>query len=228
MKTTGNTGHGGGNSMVAARARTSAAAAVCAVIGGTLWALTPLRQPIFNAGGHPSEGELFFRGYNAVGIIIVLLLTFALFQLGRQAPSPASWTFRIGWWIVLAGNAAMIAGSLPAIVLGGQAETVVKAGQDAGFLGAMLAALGAILLGIAGLRQRPMPKPVAALFIAALPVGLLVSTLLGIIGVPEVYLGLPLTVLYGSAWTWLGVSWARQSQPQPQAPPASGLHGSTA
>ncbi|HEX2246864.1 MAG TPA: hypothetical protein VHH13_04865, partial [Arthrobacter sp.] len=163
MKTTGNMGHSAGNPMIPGRARASSAAAVGAVIGGALWALTPLRQPIFNAGGHPSEGELFFRGYNAVGLIIVVLLTFALFQLGREGSRPRSWTFQVGWWIVLAGNAAMIVGSVPAIVLGGQAEALVEAGQDAGFLGAILAALGAILLGIAGLRHRRMPKPVCSI-----------------------------------------------------------------
>lgn len=62
----------------------------------------------------------------------------------------------------------------------------------------MLAALGAIPLGIAGLRHRRMPKSAAVLLIAALPPGLLGAALLGIIGVPEDYFGLPLTLLYGS------------------------------
>ncbi len=59
-------------------------AGVSAVVGGFLWAVTPLRQPIFDAGRTPDEGETFFRIYNLVLIAIAILLTIALVWLRRE------------------------------------------------------------------------------------------------------------------------------------------------
>lgn len=90
-------------------------AGISAILGGVLWAVTPLRQPVFGAGRTPEEGELFFRAYNGLIVVVVVLLTAAL--LRHRAP----------------------------------------------------------------------------------------SVLLSVAGVPEDYLGLPLTVLYGGAWVVLGL-----------------------
>jgi hypothetical protein len=52
-------------------------AGISGVVGGFLWAVGPLRQPIFDAGRTPDEGETFFRIYNFVLIAIAILLTIA-------------------------------------------------------------------------------------------------------------------------------------------------------
>ncbi len=83
-------------------------------------------------------------------------------------------------------------------------------GQDLGFLGAMIGALGALLVGLSGLRRRSIPVAVALLLLLTLPLGLFAVALPTAIGIPEDYLGLPLTLLYGAAWMVLGWSWIRR------------------
>lgn len=187
--------------------RRASRAALCAIVGGGVWALTPLRQPVFGAGRTADEGEMFFRGYNLLVVAVALSLTLALVHLRRRTRVGAGTAFRAGWWIVLVGHGLIVAGSVLAVVLGGSAPGVVTAGQDAGFLGAILAALGGIPLGVAGLRRGLMPRAAAGLFVATMPLGLLAMAVLTAVGVPEDYLGLPLTVPYGAAWTTLGAHW---------------------
>ncbi len=119
----------------------------------------------------------------------------------------------MGWWTIVDGHVLLIAASLPAALLGGAARDFVMAAQDVGFLGAMLAALGGIPLGISGLRGRTLPRGAALLFVAALPVGLVGIAVLVSAGVPEDYHGLPLTVLYGGAWVTLATHWLRSQRP---------------
>ena len=191
--------------------RTPSQAAICAITGGVVWAFTPLRQPIFGAGRYASEGEWVFRIYNLVLVVVAVLLTVALMRLRRDSVTPSR-LFAAGWWTMLIGHVVIAAGSLPAVLLGGAAQDFVTAGQDASFLGAMLSALGALPLGMAAILNGLTPKWAAALFIATLPVGLVGTILAGALGVPEDYLGVPLTVLYGGAWVVLGVQWARSSR----------------
>ncbi len=109
--------------------------------------LTPLRQPIFGAGGEPDEGVLFFRSYNAFIIVIVALMTLGLLKLRRERRASRTRTFTAAWWTVAAAHAFMIAGSLPAVLFGGQARALVMAAaSDVGFLAAVVAAVGARLL----------------------------------------------------------------------------------
>lgn len=177
--------------------------------GGVLWALTPLRQPLFGAGDTPEQGVGVFRGYNLLIVAIVALMTVGLLRLRREAFSASTRVFPAGWWVVLAGHGLLVAGSLPAVVFGGQHRDVVMAAQDVGFLGAVAAVLGALVLGVSAVRNGCAPRPAAVLFAASLPLGLLGIAVLGGLGAPEDYLGLPLTVLYGGAWVALALAWAR-------------------
>jgi len=175
-------------------------------VGGLLWALTPLRQPIFNAGRTPEEGELFFRIYNLVLIAIAIMLTVALLRL---RDSSTARLFKTGWWTILIGHVLILVGSLPAVLFGDAARALVKAGQDAGFLGALVAGVGGFLVGFSALRSRSVPKAAHWLLLLTLPLGLLGITLLAAMGTPEDYLGLPVTALYGGAWIVLGWFWLR-------------------
>lgn len=179
-------------------------AGISAILGGVLWAVTPLRQPVFGAGRTPEEGELFFRAYNGLIVVVVVLLTAAL--LRHRAPSGSGSRVRaVGWCTILVGHLMLLLGSLPALLLGGTARSLVMGAQDLGFLGALVAGLGALVLGAADLRRRAGPVLAAWLFVLTVPLGLLATVLLSVAGVPEDYLGLPLTVLYGGAWVVLGL-----------------------
>ena len=178
------------------------------LVGGLLWALTPLRQPVFGAGRTAAEGETFFRVYNLVLILIAVLLTIALLRL-REALPPSRVTSS-GWGLMLIGHILLMLGSLPALLLGDAAAALVTAGQDLGFVGAMVAALGALLLGAGTLGVAQVPTTASILFLLTLPLGLVATTLLSVVGTPEDYLGLPLTILYGSAFIILGLIWTRR------------------
>lgn len=185
-------------------------AGIAGVVGGLLWALTPLRQPIFDAGRTPDEGETFFRIYNLVLIAIAILLTVALLRLRREPGQVASRLFVPGWWIILVGHVLLLVGSLPAVVFGDQQRDLVMGGQDLGFLGAMIAGLGGLLVGASALLRGARRAGLASwLLLLTLPLGLLVTFLLTAAGVHEDYLGLPITILYGGAWVVLGWSWTR-------------------
>ena len=167
--------------------RTSAA--TCAIVGGALWAVTALRQPAFDAGRTPDEGEAFFRAYNLLVVAVSGLLSVALLQLRRHRRDDGrgdrNRAFTIGWWVVLAGHVLLLVGSLPAVALGGEFRGLVMAAQDVGFLGAVIAAAGAVPLGAAAVGQRrTLPSLAAGLFIESLPIGLLAVMLLGAVGGP--------------------------------------------
>jgi len=180
------------------------------VAGGFLWAVTPLRQPIFDAGRTPDEGETFFRIYNLVLIAIAILLTIALVRLRREPTRVTSRLFATGWWTILLGHVLLLLGSIPAVAFGDQARNLVKGGQDLGFLGATIAGLGGFLLGVSTLFHHRRRAGVASwLLLLTLPLGFLTIALLSTMGVHEDYLGLPLTMLYGGAWIVLGWSWIR-------------------
>jgi hypothetical protein len=180
------------------------------VLGGVLWAVTPLRQPVFDAGRTAEEGETFFRSYNGVLVVVAALLTVALLHL-RDSARTAGKAAAVGWWIVLVGHVLLAVGSVPALLLGDGAPDLVTGGQDLGFLGAMVAALGALVLGVA-LRRHAVESSLAAwLLLLTLPLGIILTVTLDALGVPEDYLGLPLTVLYGGAWVVLGLRWLRST-----------------
>ena len=178
-----------------------------AALGGLLWALTPLRQPILDAGSSPEEGELVFRLYNVLLVLIAVLLTAGLVALRRTSGTGRLLT--VGWWVVLTGHLMILAGCLLSALVGGWALDLVRVAQDVAFLGAVVAGLGALLLGIGGLRTDSVPRPAAVLFTASLPLGFLGIGLLDAAGVPEDYLGLPFTVLYGGAWLVWGLTMRR-------------------
>lgn len=97
------------------------------------------------------------------------------------------------------------------MVFGDQARNVVKVGQELGFLGAMIAGLGGLLVGVSILRHHRRRAGVAPwLLLLTLPLGFLAIALLATMGVDEDYLGLPLTMLYGGAWITFGVRWIRR------------------
>ena len=204
--------------MQAVKDRTSAQATTratwCALAGGMVWAVTPLRDRLIGAGSEPEDGVLAFRLYNLAIVLAIVSLSVALaVWLRRTQRTGPSLVWSAG--VVQLGHAMLVAGSACAVVLGDRAGTVTSAGQDLGFLGAMVAALGALPLGVAALRQSALPRGTALLFACTLPVGILGLVLLSAAGVPQDLLGLPLTILYGSAFATLGLSWRSGARPQP-------------
>jgi hypothetical protein len=184
--------------------------AVASMVGGALWALTPLREPLL--GGRFPEHPVF-RPYNLVLLVITVLLAVGLWALRARYKGSYGRLGTAGVVVVFVGYALMFLGSFPAVVLSPEGSRgLIMAGQDLGFLGALVAGVGAVLLGIALLRTRLAPRAAALLLILALPVGILGVILVAALGFVDIA-GLPLTVLYGGAWIVIGTHLGSQGRP---------------
>jgi hypothetical protein len=182
------------------------------MVGGALWALTPLRQYVFGGGRFP--GDPVFRPYNFVILIVAVLLTTGLVALHTRYKETYRRLGSAGVVVISVGYALLFVGSLAAVLFtsDGLRETILI-GQDLGFFGTLIAGVGAILLGIALWRAGSVPRPGALLLIISIPVGLP-----GVIALQGVGLvdsaGLALTVQYGGAWIVLGHQlWAEKNAP---------------
>jgi hypothetical protein len=169
--------------------------------GGVLWAITPLREPLL--GGRFPEHPVF-RPYNVVIVVIVVLLAVGLLALHNRNKGNYGRLGTVGVVIIFVGYALLFFGSLPAVLLSPDGlRGLIIAGQDLGFLGALVAGVGAILLGIALWKASAASRIGALLLIVALPVGFVGVILVSAVGLANIA-GLPLTVLYGGAWAVLG------------------------
>jgi hypothetical protein len=140
------------------------------MVGGALWALTPLRQPLL--GGRFPEHPVF-RPYNLVLLVIAVLLAAGLLALHARYKGSYRRLGTAGVVVIFVGYVMLFLGSVPAVLLSpGGLRGLILAGQDLGFLGALVAGMGAVLLGIALLRTRSALRVGALLLIAALPAGI--------------------------------------------------------
>ncbi len=177
------------------------------MVGGALWALTPLREPLL---GGRFPGDPVFRPYNLVIAVIAVLLTVGLLALHAQYKESYGRLGTVGVVVIFFGYALLFVGSIPAVLFSAD-SSLIRIGQDLGFLGAVISAIGAILLGIALWRARGASRLGALLLIIAFPVGFLAVILVSALGFEDIA-GLPLTVLYGGAWVVLGHQlWSEQS-----------------
>lgn len=168
---------------------------------GVLWALTPLREPLF---GGRFPGDPAFRPYNLVLLAIAVLFIMGLLALRNQYSSRYGRLGTAGGGGIFVGYAMLFLGSLPAVLLSPDGlRGLVMAGQDLGFLGALVSGAGAVLLGIALWRSRAASRLGALLLVIALPVGFVGVILLSAVGLADIA-GLALTVPYGAAWITLG------------------------
>lgn len=207
-------------------ARTTAA--WCALAGGVMWAVTPLRDLVLGGGADPRDGVGAFRAYNAYLVLAVLLMSVGLVRLLRTRPAAGSGRGHlIAIGAMSAGHVLLAAGSLVGVLLGDRMRGLVMAGQDLGFLAAMLAAAGALVLGVLGLRRASVPPPAAVLFACVLPLGIVGAALLAVAGAGEDLVGLPLTALYGGGFVALGIHHLT-GRHRPDRPAASASAGSTA
>ncbi len=171
------------------------------MVGGALWALTPLREPLL--GGRFPEHPVF-RPYNLFLLVVAVLLIAGLLALRGRYQGSYGRLGTAGVVVVFVGYALMFLGSAPAVLLSAEGSRgLILAGQDLGFLGALLAGVGAIPLGIALWRMRSGPRAGALLLIISLPIGMAGTLLVAALGFVDIA-GLPLTVLYGGAWIVLG------------------------
>lgn len=182
---------------------------LASMVGGALWALTPLREPMI--GGRFPEHPVF-RPYNIALLVIAVLLTFGLVAVHLRYKGSYGRLGTVGIVIILVGYTVLFVGSLPAAVLSPNGfRDLIRVGQDLGFLGALVTGIGAILLGIALWRARAASRLAALLLIIALPIGLVGVILISAAGWEDIA-GLPLTVLYGSGWVMLGQQlWSQRS-----------------
>ena len=189
---------------------------IAAMAGGALWAVTPLREPVLGGGGLP--GDPIFRPYNFVLLIIAALLTLGLLALRAQYKGDTGAWGTVGVAVIFAGYALLFVGSIPAVLLSpGTLRSLIQAGQDLGFLGALIAGVGAVPLGIVLWRARAASRLGALLLIIALPVGFIGVILVAAVGFEDIA-GLPLTVVYGGAWVILGYQLWSGASTQDQQP----------
>jgi hypothetical protein len=187
---------------------------LASVVGGALWAVTPLREPILGGRfpGHP-----VFRPYNLLLVVIAVLLTVGLLALHNRYKGRYGRLGSVGVVVIVVGYALLFFGSIPAVFLSPDSlRGLTMAGQDLGFLGALVAGIGAVLLGIALLRARAASRLGVLLLIIALPVGFVGVILVSTVGLVDIA-GLPLTVLYGGAWIILGGELWSQAGAIPQS-----------
>jgi hypothetical protein len=185
---------------------------VAAMLGGALWALTPLREAVFGGGRFPEHPV--FRPYNFVILVIAVLLIVGLVSLHARHKRSYGRLGTAGVVVIFVGYALLFVGSLPAVLFASDGlRNVIMIGQDLGFLAMLVAGVGAVLLGVALWRARAVPRLAALLLIIALPVGLTGTIALEAIGFED-SAGLALTALYGVAWIMLGYRlWAEENAP---------------
>jgi hypothetical protein len=187
---------------------------LASVVGGALWAVTPLREPILGGRfpGHP-----VFRPYSLLLVVIAVLLTVGLLALHNRYKGRYGRLGSVGVVVIVVGYALLFFGSIPAVFLSPDSlRGLTMAGQDLGFLGALAAGIGAVLLGIALLRARAASRLGVLLLISALPVGFVGVILVSAVDLVDIA-GLPLTVLYGGAWIILGGELWSQAGAIPQS-----------
>jgi hypothetical protein len=142
--------------------------------------------------GHP-----VFRPYNLLLVVIAILLTVGLLALHNRYKGRYGRLGSVGVVVILVGYALLFFGSITAVFLSPHSlRSLIMAGQDLGFLGALVAGIGAVLLGIALLRARAASRLGVLLLIIALPVGFVGVILVSAVGLADIA-GLPLTVLSG-------------------------------
>lgn len=156
-----------------------------AVVGGAAWAVTPLRDVFYGAAVGPGA----YAVYEGIVALIVVLLA-----LGLRTVLGVS---RAGVAVVLAGYLMIVVSAVP---VGPAAVDQTLA--DIGFFGSMVAAIGAIPLGIALWRRGA--RTAGALLVLALPAGLPLLLAISAAGQPGVA-GLAVTLPYGAAWCLLGL-----------------------
>jgi len=175
---------------------------LAAIVGGAFWAVTPLRDAIF--GGGASPGETAFRPYNLAILIISALLFSGMAALHAHYGDQFGRSGTVGTWMIQVGYVLAFAGSLPAVLAPeGRIGGIVDIGQDLGFLGAIIGAIGAIPLGMALRHIKDVPRPASQMLIASFPVGFVGIVVISLLGFVDVA-GLPMTALYGGAWMMLG------------------------
>lgn len=176
-------------------------AALASMVGGVLWAVTPLREPLL--GGEFPEHPVF-RPYNIALVVITVLLSVGLLAMHRHYKGRYGRLGTVGVTVVLVGYVLLFVGSLLGVVLSPNGlRDLIMVGQDLGFLGALVAGVGALLIGIALWRAHAGSRLAALLLMIALPLGFVGVMLLAAAGLEDIA-GLPLTVLYGSAWFIMG------------------------
>lgn len=185
---------------------------IAAMLGGALWALTPLRQDVFGGGRFPESP--IFRPYHFVVEVIMILLIVGLVALHARYKRTYGHLGTAGVVVIFGGYALGLVGGIPAVLFTSDGlRDVTMLGQDLGFLAVLVAGSGAILLGVALWRARAVPRLAALLLIISLPVGLPGVIVLQGIGLVD-SAGLALTVPYGGAWIILGHQlWAEENTP---------------
>lgn len=165
------------------------------ILGGALWALSPLGLYILAEYRYFPLTMLWKLFPSAV-----LLMLVGVIGLWFWVRAPG-WPERIGFAAVIAGIVLVVAGAVGKYWLGIDDLYIMTAPAYKTFrVGLVVLTAGSLLFGAAAARSRSLPVW------AALPFA--VASLAGLISVLQdfEYLGVAMWVLFGIGWVWIGLS----------------------
>jgi hypothetical protein len=167
---------------------------VACAIGGALWVGNVLLGVLNSEGMHGNIAT--FRSWEAVFVLLQILLLSGVVGLARSGATGAGWLGRIGLGIALVGRTAFVLAELHNFAKGADDSPLLP-------LGALVTGLGMVLVGLAVLRarrwagwHRPIPL-LAGLY----PFGAMFPILAATGQPPE-----PLIALWGALWFLLGLA----------------------
>ena len=163
--------------------------------GGMLWALTPMGIALAETR-LPSGADGFWQLFSSAPLFLLVGLVGLHLRRLTGAGGPLRWA---AFLVVSAGFVLVAAGNIGQFWLGVDDTFILAApGYRAFRIGLLVAAAGAVVLGVSALRDRTVPSWTVPPFMAAALGGLLAFAVdLGATGAM-------LWALFGLGWVWLG------------------------
>lgn len=163
--------------------------------GGGLWALTPMGITLAESR-LPSGEEGFWQLFSSAPLLLLAGVVGLHLRKVTGGGGPLRWA---AFLAVSVGLALVAAGNIAQFWLGVDDTFILAApGYRAFRIGLLVAAVGAVALGVSALRSRTVPVWTVPPFLAAATGGLIAfSTDLGSTGAM-------LWALFGLGWVWLG------------------------
>ena len=171
------------------------ASLACLVIGGVLWALSPLGVEL--SALKFKTPDVFWRLFPSSPALLLAGLVGLYLWNAREG----SRVGRVGVWISILGSVLVVVGNVGLYHLGVDDAFIMSAPAYRAFrLGLLLLAAGALLFGVVGTRSGNLPTWVG------LPFAL--SSLAGLLAVVQDLgsFGGALWAVFGAGWAWLGLA----------------------
>lgn len=170
-------------------------ASMFTIPGGGLWALTPMGIALAESR-LPSGADGFWQLFVSAPLLLIVGVAGLHLRRISGAGGPLRWT---SFLVTFAGLVLVAAGNVGQFWLGLDDTFILTAPAYHAFrVGLVVAAVGAVLIGVSALQDRPVPAWTVPPFLAAAMGGLIAFVVdLGATGAM-------LWALFGLGWVWLG------------------------